>query len=84
MPRSIFVATAAYDARLNTWPKGIDTLRVLGSNRVAWLSVTGSGNETAAHLREQPRIPLMFSAFEGDPMILRLYGRDGIFTFMRC
>lgn len=69
-----FVATAARNGRVNVSPKGMDTLRVLGPNRVAWLSVTGSGNETAAHLREQPRITLMFCAFEGDPMILRLYG----------
>jgi predicted pyridoxine 5'-phosphate oxidase superfamily flavin-nucleotide-binding protein len=72
--RLFFVATAVRDGRVNISPKGMDTLRVLGPNRVAWLSVTGSGNETAAHLREQSRITLMFCAFEGDPMILRVYG----------
>ena len=72
--RVFFVATAASDGRVNVSPKGMDTLRLLGANRVAWLSVTGSGNETAAHLRESNRITLMFCAFEGKPMILRLYG----------
>lgn len=52
----------------------MDSLRVLGSNRVAWLNVTGSGNETAAHLLQLPRMTLMFCAFEGPPLILRLYG----------
>lgn len=47
---------------------------VLHSTRVAWLSVTGSGNETAAHLKHNPRMTIMFNAFDGKPLILRLYG----------
>jgi hypothetical protein len=69
-----FVATAAPDSRVNLSPKGMDSLRVLSSNRVIWLNLTGSGNETAAHLLEDDRITLMFCAFEGDAQILRLYG----------
>lgn len=69
-----FVGTATADSRVNISPKGMDSLRVLGKNRVAWLNVTGSGNETAAHVRENPRMTIMFSAFEGNPLILRLYG----------
>ncbi len=69
-----FVATAATDGRVNTSPKGMDSLRVVSENRVLWLNVTGSGNETAAHLQDNPRMTIMFCAFEGNPMILRLYG----------
>lgn len=69
-----FVGTATDDSRVNISPKGMDSLRVLGSNRVIWLNVTGSGNETAAHLQTHPRMTIMFAAFEGAPMILRLYG----------
>jgi len=69
-----FVGTAAADGRVNVSPKGMDTLRVLGNKRVAWLNLTGSGNETAAHIQALPRMSLMFCAFEGDPLILRLYG----------
>lgn len=69
-----FVATAARDGRVNLSPKGLDTLRILGDNRVVWLNLSGSGNETAAHLRDLNRMTLMFCAFEGDAMILRLYG----------
>ena len=69
-----FVATAAPDGRVNVSPKGMDSLRILESNRVIWLNGTGSGNETAAHLLEHPRMTLMFCAFEGKPLILRLYG----------
>ncbi|MDV6373506.1 pyridoxamine 5'-phosphate oxidase family protein [Deinococcus arenicola] len=69
-----FVGTAAADGRVNVSPKGMDSLRVLGPNQVAWLNVTGSGNETAAHLLKLPRMTLMFCAFEGAPLILRLYG----------
>lgn len=69
-----FVATAAADGRVNISPKGMDSLRVLDRNQVLWLNVTGSGNETAAHLQEMPRMTLMFCAFEGSALILRLYG----------
>lgn len=72
--RIFFVGTATADSRVNVSPKGMDALRVLGNSRVAWLNVTGSGNETAAHVQRQPRMTLMFAAFEGPPMILRLYG----------
>lgn len=73
-----FVGTAAPDGRVNVSPKGLDTLRVLGPNRVVWLNLTGSGNETAAHLRELNRITLMFCAFEGKPNIMRLYGTAAV------
>lgn len=69
-----FVGTAANDGRVNISPKGMDSLRVINKNRVVWLNVTGSGNETSAHVQENPRLTIMFAAFEGNPMILRLYG----------
>lgn len=69
-----FVGTATADSRVNVSPKGMDSFRVLGKRRVAWLNVTGSGNETAAHVQLSPRMTIMFCAFEGDPLILRLYG----------
>ena len=69
-----FVATAAPDGRVNLSPKGLDSLRILDDTRIVWLSLSGSGNETAAHLLENPRMTLMFMAMQGDPLILRLYG----------
>lgn len=73
-----FVATAAADGRVNVSPKGMDTLRVLDSGRIVWLNLSGSGNETAAHLAEHDRITLMFCAFEGRALILRVYGRGRV------
>lgn len=73
-----FVATATENSRVNISPKGMDSLRVLDKNRVIWLNVTGSGNETAAHIQEKTRMTLMFTAFEGSPMILRLYGNANV------
>lgn len=70
-----FVGTATDDSRVNISPKGQDALRVLGPNRVIWLNVTGSGNETSAHVQINPRMTIMFAAFEGNPIILRLYGQ---------
>jgi hypothetical protein len=72
--RLFFTGTAAQDGRVNVSPKGLDSLRVLGPDRVAYLDLTGSGNEAAAHLRASGRMTLMFCAFEGPPLILRLYG----------
>jgi len=70
-----FLATAPSSGRINLSPKGMDSFRVIEENRVLWLNVTGSGNETAAHLLENKRITIMFCSFEGAPNILRLYGK---------
>jgi predicted pyridoxine 5'-phosphate oxidase superfamily flavin-nucleotide-binding protein len=71
-----FVASAplAESGHVNVSPKGLDCLRVLAPDRVAYLDLTGSGNETAAHLGENGRVTFMFCAFTGPPRILRLYG----------
>ena len=45
-----YSAPLAGDGHVNVSPKGLDTFRVLGPRRVAYLDLTGSGNETAAHL----------------------------------
>jgi hypothetical protein len=71
-----FVATAPSEGgHVNLSPKGLDTFRVLSPSRVAYLDMTGSGNETAAHVGQNGRITIMFCAFEGKPRILRVYGR---------
>lgn len=71
-----FVSTAplSADGHVNLSPKGIDSFRVLSPNKVAYMDIIGSGNETSAHLLENGRITIMFCAFEGPPNILRLYG----------
>ena len=78
--RVFFTGSAAAEGRVNVSPKGLDTLRVLDATKVAYLDLTGSGNETAAHLRDDGRLTLMFCAFEGSPMILRLYGKGRILS----
>jgi hypothetical protein len=72
-----FVATAplASDGHVNCSPKGGDTFRILGDREVAYLDLTGSGIETAAHVQENGRIVIMFCAFAGPPKIIRLHGK---------
>jgi hypothetical protein len=72
-----FVATAplAADGHVNLSPKGLETFTVLSPSEVAYLDLTGSGNETSAHLLENGRITFMFCSFSGPPQILRLYGQ---------
>lgn len=74
-----FVGTAADDGRVNISPKGMDSFRVIDKNKVVWLNMTGSGNETAAHLLKNNRMTIMFCDFDGKPLILRLYGQAKIF-----
>jgi hypothetical protein len=69
-----FVATAPSAGRINLSPKGMDTFRVLSDKRVIYLDITGSGNETAAHLYENGRITIMFCSFGRNPSIMRIYG----------
>jgi Pyridoxamine 5'-phosphate oxidase len=77
-----FVATAPTDGgHVNVSPKGLDTLRVLGPRRVAYLDLTGSGVETIAHLGENGRITFMWCAFSGNPRIARVHGRGTVHPF---
>lgn len=69
-----FVGTAVENGHVNISPKGMDSFLVLDNSRVAWLNVTGSGNETSAHVQQNSRMTIMFCAFDGEPLILRLYG----------
>ncbi len=72
--KMFFVGTAAETGRVNVSPKGMDSLRVINNKQVLWLNVTGSGNETSAHVQQNNRMTVMFCAFGGPPVILRLYG----------
>lgn len=74
-----FVGTAAATGRVNISPKGTDSFRVINQNKIVWLNLTGSGNETAAHLLKNNRMTILFCAFEGKPLILRLYGNANIY-----
>lgn len=69
-----FVGTAAQDGRVNMSPKGCASLKIIDDNRIIWINLSGSGNETAAHLLDTNRMTLMFCSFEGDALILRVYG----------
>jgi Pyridoxamine 5'-phosphate oxidase len=75
-----FTATAPIDGRINLSPKGIDSFRCLDFHRVAYLDLTGSGNETAAHLLQNGRITIMFCSFTNKPLILRLYGHGEVIS----
>lgn len=86
-----FTATAPNEGRTNVSPKGMDSFAVISPQEVAYLDLTGSGNETAAHIKQNHRLTIMFCSFEGDPLILRLYGtgfvvrrQDELWEFYRA
>ncbi len=69
-----FVATAPKSGRINLSPKGLDCLKILNPNKVAYVNLAGSGNETSAHLLEDNRMTIMFCSFTRTTTVLRLYG----------
>jgi hypothetical protein len=73
-----FTASAPNDGRVNLSPKGMDSFRCLNDKTVAYLDLTGSGNETAAHIFENGRLTIMFCSFTEKPLILRLYGHGRV------
>lgn len=75
-----FVASAPLDGagHINLSPKGHDCFRILSKTQVAYMDLTGSGNETSAHVAENGRITIMFCAFEGAPNIVRLFGKGRV------
>lgn len=70
-----FTATAPIDGRINLSPKGLDTFCCTDRKTFAYLDLTGSGNETAAHISQNGRMTIMFCSFTEKPLILRLYGK---------
>ncbi len=77
-----FVATAPMsgEGHINCSPKGLDSFRVLSPTQVGYLDLTGSGNETAAHITENGRITFMFCSFDRAPLIFRIYGQGRVVT----
>lgn len=71
-------APLSAEGRVNVSPKGIDTFRCLSPTQVAYLDLTGSGNETAAHIKDNGRLTIMMCSFVGKPTILRMYGKGHI------
>jgi len=69
-----FVATATEDSFINLSPKGMDSLKIMGGNRVIWLNSTGSTNESSAHIQRDSRMTIMFCSFEEEPLIVKLIG----------
>ncbi|MBD3918602.1 pyridoxamine 5'-phosphate oxidase family protein [Paenibacillus sp. PR3] len=76
--KMFFVGSAAATGHVNISPKGHDVFRILSPNKVAYLDLTGSGNETSAHITESNRLTFMFMSFQGKPLILRLYGNGRV------
>ena len=74
--KMFFTATAPLsgEGHINLSPKGMDSFRVIAPDKVAYMDLNGSGNETSAHILENGRITFMFCAYDGPPNILRLYG----------
>jgi len=73
-----FTASAASDGLVNLSPKGMDTFAVVDNHTVAYLDLTGSGNQTAAHLHQNPRLTIMMCSFDKQPLIFRMYGKGKV------
>ena len=67
-----FNASATSHGRVNVSPRDVAASRIIDEHTVTYLDRTGSGNETAAHLLADGRLTLVFCAFKGRPLILRI------------
>jgi len=76
--KMFFVASASSSGRIQLSPKGLDSFRILDNKSVAYLDLTGSGNEAAAHIKNDGRLTIMFCSFENNPLIIRLYGKGRV------
>ena len=74
-----FCATAGYEGYVNVSPRDTKTLKILNDNKIVWLNFTGSGNETSTHIQENGRMTLMYCAFEGDALMLKIYGKAKVY-----
>lgn len=72
--KMFFTASAPEQGRINLSPKGMESFVCLNEKQVAYLDVVGSGNETAAHIKQNGRLTIMFCSFDKQPLIMRLYG----------
>lgn len=82
--RVFWVATAplSEEGHINISPKGlVGTFKIIDEKTFFYQDLTGSGVETASHLRENGRITVLFNAFEGPPRILRLFGTGKVHEF---
>lgn len=82
--RCFWVATAPLspNGHVNISPKGVvGTFKIVDDKTFFYQDLTGSGVETAAHLRENGRITVLFNAFEGPPRICRLFGTGKVHEF---
>ncbi|HEU0067310.1 MAG TPA: pyridoxamine 5'-phosphate oxidase family protein [Sphingomonas sp.] len=73
-----FTGSCAQGTRVNISPRSTRHLHVLGPNTIAYLDLTGSGSETAAHVGADGAVTVMLCAVEGPPLILRLYGKGRV------
>lgn len=73
--KMFIIGSAGADGLINVSPKGMDTFKIIDQNTVVWLNLTGSGNETSAHVQENGRMTIMFNSFDKAPLILKLYGK---------
>lgn len=70
-----FIGSTAPGKDTNISPKGMFDLKCVGSNRLAYIHTSGSGNRTAEDLAAGSGVTLMFCSFDEKPLILRLYCR---------
>lgn len=73
-----FVGTVSSDGQVTISPKGFDSLKIVNPNKIIWVDVSGSTNETAVNVQRTSNMTIMFTAFEGKYLTLKLYGKSWV------
>lgn len=71
--QKVFYIASSSGQEINLSPKGYDTIRVLNESSMVFLSYPGSGNRTYNDTMNDGEFTLLFNAYEGKAMILRLF-----------
>lgn len=76
--QKVFYIASGSGHEVNLSPKGYDTIRILNDNAVVFLDYPGSGNRTFRDASNDGEFTLLFNAYEGKAMILRLFAQAEI------
>ena len=69
----LFYIASASGQEVNLSPRGFDSARVINESRIIFLDYPGSGNRTARDINDDGEVTVVFNAFSGPAIIVRLF-----------
>lgn len=76
--QKLFYIASSSGKEVNLSPKGYDTIRILSDDSLVYLDYPGSGNRTYRDSENDGEFTLLFNAYDGKAMILRLFCKASV------